>query len=111
MKLFGKKVRAMYGSGGVNFEGEVFGYMAEPTYLIRHPDGSVHHWAESLVEAAEDGPGCDCHSCRERRPLTLSDIRMVLCPTCGNKRCPKANDHRNQCTGSNDSGQPGSAYP
>jgi hypothetical protein len=36
---------------------------------------------------------------------------MVLCETCGNKRCPHANDHRNECTHSNESGQPGSAYP
>jgi hypothetical protein len=36
---------------------------------------------------------------------------MALCPICGNKRCPHANDHRNACTGSNDPGQPGSAYP
>lgn len=51
---------------------------------------------------------CWCHSCR---PVTLADCRMVLCPTCGNKRCPRANDHRHDCTGSNLAGQPGSAYP
>ncbi|MGL4649946.1 MAG: hypothetical protein ACRC1H_11100 [Caldilineaceae bacterium] len=50
---------------------------------------------------------CWCLICR---PLTLNDIRMALCPDCGNKRCPKANDHRNVCTGSNEPGQPGSAY-
>lgn len=52
--------------------------------------------------------GCGCHTCR---PLTMQDSRMILCPTCGNKRCPKANDHRNACSGSNVPGQPGSAYP
>lgn len=36
--------------------------------------------------------------------------RMILCPICGNKRCPHANDHRNPCTGSNEPGQTGSAY-
>ena len=41
----------------------------------------------------------------------MGDMRMVLCPKCGNKRCPHANDHRNDCTGSNEPGQPGSAYP
>jgi hypothetical protein len=51
---------------------------------------------------------CWCATCR---PITLQDMRMVLCPTCGNKRCPKANDHRNGCTGSNEPGQAGSAYP
>lgn len=51
---------------------------------------------------------CHCHTCR---PITMGDMRMVLCPKCGNKRCPHANDHRNDCTGSNEPGQPGSAYP
>lgn len=50
---------------------------------------------------------CWCHSCR---PITLSDMRMILCPKCGNKRCPHANDHRNACTASNEPGQAGSAY-
>ena len=57
---------------------------------------------------AEPGPNCWCHTCR---PVTMFDSRMVLCPTCGNKRCPRANDHRHDCTGSNEAGQPGSAYP
>ncbi len=35
---------------------------------------------------------------------------MVLCPTCGNKRCPHATDHRHACTGSNEPGQVGSIY-
>ena len=51
---------------------------------------------------------CWCRTCR---PITQADNRMVLCPDCGNKRCPKATDHRNACTGSNEPGQPGSSYP
>jgi hypothetical protein len=51
---------------------------------------------------------CHCQTCR---PITITDMRMVLCPKCGNKRCPHANDHHNACTGSNEPGQPGSAYP
>ncbi len=35
---------------------------------------------------------------------------MVVCQTCGYKRCPKASDHRLNCTGSNAPGQPGSVY-
>jgi hypothetical protein len=35
---------------------------------------------------------------------------MVLCPTCGNKRCPKATDHRLDCTNSNEPEQYGSIY-
>lgn len=37
-------------------------------------------------------------------------MRMVVCPDCGNKRCPKATDHRFLCTNSNESGQTGSSY-
>lgn len=44
---------------------------------------------------------CWCHTCR---PVTLDDMRFVTCPDCGNKRCPRANDHRSACTGSNDPG-------
>lgn len=36
---------------------------------------------------------------------------MHLCPECGNKRCPRAAWHGNDCTGSNEPGQPGSNYP
>ena len=66
---------------------------------------------------------CPCNACHNERlaanpsddPLASLIARarrgMVLCPTCGNKRCPHANDHRHACTGSNLPGQPGSAYP
>lgn len=53
---------------------------------------------------------CWCHACRDKRPLTLNDICMVVCPTCGNKRCPKASNHRNICTNSNEPAQPGSTF-
>ncbi len=59
---------------------------------------------------------CPCRRCLDERSsleqteLPLSMTQMILCPKCGNKRCPHANDHRNTCTGSNDPGQVGSAY-
>lgn len=53
-------------------------------------------------------PDCWCCTCR---PVKMNDMRFVVCPECGNKRCPHANDHRNACTGSNEPGQEGSAYP
>ena len=43
----------------------------------------------------------------------MMDMRfggMILCSLCGNKRCPHATDHRHECTGSNEPGQPGSSY-
>lgn len=57
---------------------------------------------------ALNAPDCWCRTCR---PVTMTDMRFVVCPECGNKRCPHANDHRNACTGSNEPGQEGSAYP
>ena len=58
---------------------------------------------------------CECHRCIKENDLRegafpLSATRMILCPECGNKRCPKASDHRLACTGSNEPGQEGSIY-
>ena len=62
----------------------------------------------SWIPVSEQKPDCWCLTCR---PVTLNDMRFVVCPDCGNKRCPRANDHRNACTRSNEPGQEGSAYP
>lgn len=59
------------------------------------------------IPVSERMPDCWCRTCR---PVVLNDMRFVVCPDCGNKRCPRANDHRNACTGSNEPGQEGSAY-
>lgn len=60
---------------------------------------------------------CECHACIKEHDLTdstgvwpLGMVKMILCPECGNKRCPKASDHRLDCTGSNEPGQIGSIY-
>jgi hypothetical protein len=55
--------------------------------------------------------GCDCRMCIRERGDSFAGIpremtEMILCATCGNKRCPHANDHRNACTNSNEPGQP-----
>lgn len=60
------------------------------------------------IPVSEQKSDCWCLTCR---PVTLNDMRFVVCPDCGNKRCPRANDHRNACTRSNEPGQEGSAYP
>jgi hypothetical protein len=57
----------------------------------------------------DDPAPCWCHKCNKPDPLSFS-TRMILCPTCGNKRCPRASDHDLACTGSNASGQPGSVH-
>lgn len=60
-------------------------------------------------ELMDTGDRYDCIRCW-RESGRLFQPRMFLCPACGNKRCPKATDHRLDCTGSNEPGQPGSAY-
>lgn len=60
------------------------------------------------IPVSEQKPDCWCLTCR---PVVLNDMRFVVCPDCGNKRCPRANDHRNACAGSNEPGQEGSAFP
>lgn len=69
---------------------------------------SLQKKAESIIGNSPANPDCWCRTCR---PVVLNDMRFVVCPDCGNKRCPRANDHRNACTGSNEPGQEGSAYP
>ncbi len=63
---------------------------------------------------APQGDGCgNCHAClvgviENHMPVTSQ--RMIVCSDCGNKRCPKASNHRHKCTGSNEVGQYGSIY-
>ena len=60
----------------------------------------------------------NCHKCLEGKfddrflpiKMPIAGTRMILCPVCGNKRCPKASNHELVCTGSNDTGQEGSVY-
>ena len=64
---------------------------------------------------SQDKYQCYCYNCNKDRmdetgriPYTLT--RMIVCPTCGNKRCPHSTDHNLECTNSNDPGQTGSRY-
>lgn len=77
--------------------------------------------AQEVVTDAETIRGAwpaqdDCHRCWDERTrdadtkTRITSRIMFLCPTCGNKRCPKASDHRLACTGSNEPGQEGSIY-
>ncbi|WP_312946204.1 hypothetical protein [Superficieibacter sp.] len=71
-------------------------------------NSSTKHFRENAETSTKLHEKCWCHTCR---PMDITDMRFVVCPDCGNKRCPKANDHRNACSGSNEPGQKGSAYP
>lgn len=65
-------------------------------------------------EALVSGNCGNCHKCLEGKmteygwPVTAT--YMIVCPECGNKRCPKATDHNFKCSGSNEPGQAGSIY-
>lgn len=50
---------------------------------------------------------CWCEACM---PNDMYNMRMIVCETCGNKRCPHATNHINACTGSNEPGQKGSSW-
>lgn len=58
--------------------------------------------------------GCEnCHKCLRgvmENGLLVTSQRMIFCPECHNKRCPKASDHNLKCTNSNEPGQNGSIY-
>ena len=65
--------------------------------------------------------GTCCHKCWEKEHRTkaagVGDVLnhpvgqpMIVCPICGNKRCPHASDHALPCTESNEPGQKGSIY-
>ena len=40
-------------------------------------------------------PGCWCARCDMEHNVTRT--RMSVCNQCGDKRCPRAEDHRNEC--------------
>jgi hypothetical protein len=63
----------------------------------------------NMFHETEIDPSC-CRRCFDESDPTGLPSRMFLCEKCGNKRCPHATDHRLDCTGSNEPGQPGSAY-
>ena len=103
-----------------------------------HPlmlDGVIHHSACAALHtpafhvarractcgAAPPTDQMDCRNCHmclrgvkvefwNGVSLPVAATRMIVCPDCGNKRCPKASAHRLACTGSNEPGQPGSIY-
>ena len=103
---------SMYAVDAVAAIAEVKGWNACRAAMLaaapQSPGGDHATVPGKWVPVSEQKPDCWCRTCR---PVFLNDMRFVVCPDCGNKRCPRANDHRNACTGSNEPGQVGSAYP
>lgn len=70
-----------------------------------------------MMELADNGIcNAQCVHCYNEQYKKIDEnfrplIRvMILCKKCGHKRCPHANNHLNQCTNSNETGQKGSSY-
>jgi hypothetical protein len=53
---------------------------------------------------------CWCQECCKKETGEYNATRVVVCPDCGNKRCPKSSNHKLECTNSNKPGQEGSIY-
>lgn len=72
--------------------------------------------ADAAIAATEEKVRHCCFRCQaediERLPLDqqINAARAFAPCECGNKRCPKSTWHENACTGSNEVGQPGSAW-
>jgi hypothetical protein len=66
------------------------------------------------IRATVDQNCKNCYRCldgvRNDYGFPITSSRMIVCATCGNKRCPHATDHKLKCTGSNEPGQMGSVY-
>lgn len=56
-----------------------------------------------------DELGCKCQACLDEKippeKYLGGRIFMILCPDCGNKRCPQASNHIYKCSGSNEPNQ------
>lgn len=61
------------------------------------------------IVAFTEGEMCSCSECQDRIDEVIGSLYpmrgMIVCTTCGNKRCPHAKSHRYACTGSNEAGQ------
>lgn len=98
----------------------VFSDLAEedPDHLATHAlayfatrDEAVQ-WAERLGTRLIWCAHCEDARLAAMRPWdAMLSRRFIVCPECGNKRCPRATHHDNHCTRSNEPGQPGSRYP
>lgn len=68
---------------------------------------TVHQYGSHLVVFTE-GERCSCSECLTSIDAVIDSFYsvagagMILCSSCGNKRCPHAYSHKYVCTGSNE---------
>jgi hypothetical protein len=99
-----KRIEEYLSAGGL-FNPELANHVAVRDLLIECREAlreNAMREVQRLGQEIEQEPVADAY--------TFAEMRFVVCPNCGNKRCPKANDHRNACTNSNEVGQKGSSW-
>ncbi|ORJ99844.1 hypothetical protein [Prescottella equi] len=85
--------------------------------------GDIEYKAKLVFIPGQPNPldACGCNYCHAEWSNTMDELdpdgwlfrlrpRMIVCPDCGNKRCPRATYHGHDCSGSNEPGQPLSVY-
>ena len=76
------------------------------SYAAANPLGGPTTMFEAIASRPRAGEGhqavMDDYGVRRE---VLAAPRMIVCPDCGNKRCPRATDSARDCTGSNELGQ------
>lgn len=83
---------------------------------MNDPIASLFAGAPGAADAfGLSGLTCGCWTCvaehKATQPFPQSlSFPFIVCDLCGNKRCPRATHHDNDCTESNDTDQPGSRY-
>jgi hypothetical protein len=90
-------------------------HCSEDSLLSGESSGAQSAAAPSQPEA---GKKCgQCYECLKGKTvdsgpikIAVTSTRMIVCETCGNKRCPHATDCALDCTDSNEPGQVGSVY-
>lgn len=70
--------------------------MAELDKILGHDELADVVRAGKLATSWKD-PGCWCEACDIAANGPFRS-RMSLCPACGDKRCPRAKDHRENCS-------------
>jgi hypothetical protein len=113
--------RAEYGNGP---DGNRIGGVPELANGERHPGYRVPQELVADAPPAVEPPyifmqsdidpgACWCWQCEDalqKENFKRGIVRMarfIVCPTCGNKRCPRAASHEFLCTGSNETDQVG----
>ena len=90
-------------------KGGFVGFPKKTLDIIAVGTGKGRSMLPSLYDP-QNSVKCWCQTCCKNETGEYHLFRMVVCPDCGNKRCPKATNHMLECSGSNEPNQEGSIY-